>query len=622
MKVFSILAGLFAAAAPSFAGDVIYKADFNNGMPADIELICNDNLAVNPSDYKNLSSKSTWFTGNVYGADGYAAMSLSRRIPADSQTDNWMILPKIRVSSANNNLQWNARSLHYDLPDGYSVMISEGDYTQFKTVFTVIEENYTWTKRVLSLAEYEGKDIYIAFCHNSTSKFAIALDDIFVGDIAEYSVRADNLSRHFIGQTEKAEIKFNIANTGKNLDLKNVIIEVKDGETYSYPCVKSLATGAEVDITEQLPVTVGNSFEYTVWLEAEDGTRINAFSDMLTCSYYPRTMLLEKYTGIWCNNCPAAIPLVNRVKDRLGDEVAVIEVHGYQKDLDPMSCDRYGMALGVQGYPTVMFNRIASQTGYFDNDGYLLSAMASVTNGMVEADAQWTDDGRISINTKTQFADDLDNSLNKYRIGILIRERRIDNKVLGYEQANNCTTLKDQEYSYMPGKLKGELISFHDIARCGDTDENVKALGIANGIKETLPAAIKAGECYEKNITVDMPENVLDKNELSVIVALFNNIEVINAAVINNIAASSGINGAQTENRGISITACADGYKAELPGNAAYKMAVYSLDGICVLSESGTGSTCEISGKSLKPGCYFVRVTQGNACAGSKILVR
>lgn len=621
MKVFSVF-GLFMVAVHSFAGDVLYKADFSGGMPADIELICNDNLSVNPSDYKNLSSSTTWFAGNVYGTEGYAAISLSRRIPTGGQTDNWMILPRIRVSSTNNNLQWNARSLHYDLPDGYSVMISEGDYTQFKTVFTVDEESYSWTKRVLSLAEYEGKEIYIAFCHNSTNKFAVAVDDIFVGDIDEYSVRAYNSSRHFIGKAEEAEIKFDIVNTGKKLDLKNVMIEVEDGEKYNYPCKESLETGATINIIEQLPVTTGNSYAYTVWLETEDGTKIKAFNDIVTCSHYPRVMLLEKYTGTWCNNCPAAIPLVNRVKDMLDDEVAVIEVHGYQKDIDPMSCDRYGMSVGVQGYPTVLFNRTTAQTGYFDIDGYLFSAMASVTNGMIEADAQWTEDGRISINAKAQFAENLDNSLNKYRIGFLLKEKNIDNKKLGYTQANNCTILKDQEYSYMPGTLTGELISFHDIARCGDTDENVKALGIANGIKESLPSVIEAGVDYEKNITVDIPENVIDKDELSVIAVLFNNTEVINAAVVNEITSSSGINDMQNEKQGISIIARGDGYAAVLPGHAPYKMAVYSVDGTCVLTGSGTGDICEIGKKSLKPGCYFVRVTQGGVGAGGKILVR
>lgn len=616
------IAGMILAALPAHGGDVLFKADFNTGMPKDIELINNDNLPVNMSDYNRLSPESTWFTGSIYGADGNAAVSVSRRMPSDSPTDNWMILPRIHVSSAGNHLQWSARSVHHDLPDGYSVMISEGDYTQFKPVFTVEDENYSWTKRVLPLAQYEGKDIYIAFCHNSTNRFAVAIDDIFAGDIEEYSVRTRNESRHFIGEKDGAELKLNIVNTGRQIDLKNIIIEVEGGDTYTYPHSESLETGAEMNVSENLPVAVGNSYAYTVWLEAEDGTKINALSDILTCSYYPRTMLLEKFTGTWCNYCPSAIPFVNRVKDRLGDEVAVIEVHGYQKNLDPMSCDQYGLSIGVRSYPTVMLNRGTAQTGNFDNDGYLNQAMAAVTNGMIEADAQWTGDGRISIDTKTRFAEDLDNSLNRYRIGVLIKERRIDSGELGYHQANNCTTLKDEEYSCMPSTLTGDLIAFHDIARCGDTDESVKAFGIANGIKESLPSVIQAGADYEKTITVDIPESVIDKDELSVIAVLFKNTEVINAAVVNDISSSSGINDTQAEKRGISIAACGDGYKAVLPDNAPYKMEVYSLDGTCVRTESGNGGTCEISGKSLRPGCFLVRVTQGSASTSGKILIR
>lgn len=615
--------GMILAAVPAHGGDVLFKADFNSGMPEGIELISNDNLSVNLSDYNRLSPESTWFTGSIYGADGHAAVSVSRRIPADSRTDNWMILPKIHVSSDKNHLQWSARSVHHDLPDGYSVMISEGDYTKFKPVFTMKEESYSWTRHVLPLEEYYGKDIYIAFCHNSTNRFAIAVDDISVGDIVEYSVRARNKSRHFIGETDKAELNFNIVNTGRQIDLKNIILEIEGGKTYTYPHNDSMATGAETDVSCCLPVETGNSYTYTVWLETEDGTKINALNDILTCSYYPRIMLLEKFTGTWCNNCPSAIPFVNRVKDRLGDEVAIIEVHGYNKNLDPMSCDQYAISVGVRSFPTVMLNRGTAQTGYFDNDGYLTSAMTDVTNGMIEAGARWTEDGRISINTKTQFAENLDNSLNRYRIGVLIKEKHIDNGTLGYKQANNCTSLKDQEYSYMPGTLSGDLISFHDIARCGDTDENVKTLGITNGIKESLPSVIQAGSEYEKNIIIDMPENVIDKKELSVIVILFNNTEVINAAVVDEISSSSGFNNTQAEKHGISITACGDGYKAALPDHAPYKMTVYAPDGTCVHTESGNGDTCEISKqKTLKPGCYFVRITQGSISASGKILIR
>lgn len=621
-KIITII-GLILAAAPARGGDVLFKTDFNNGIPKEIELVNNDNMAVNQTDYNHMSPESTWFAENIYGTDGYAAVSVSRRIPADSPTDNWLILPGVHVPSGKACIQWKARSVHHDLPDGYSVMISEGDYTQFKAVLTVEEEAYGWTTRVLPLAEYEGKDIRIAFCHNSTNRFAIAIDDIRVGEPEGYSVTARNESPHFIGSANEAKLKFNITNTGRRIDLKNIILEIENGETYTTPCRKSLDTGEEMTAECSMPVETGKSYAYKAWLEAEDGTKTELPGDILTCSYYPRVMLVEKFTGTWCNSCPSAIPLINRVKDRLGGEAAVIEVHGNTKKLDPMSCDQYGISVGVQNYPTVMFNRETTQQNYYDLDHYLETAMASVTNGMVEATAQWTQDGRISIDTKTQFAEDLDNSSDRYRIGILVKEKHIDNKEQGYTQKNNSSSLKDQEYSYMPGTLTGELISFHDVARCGDTDEEVKALGILNGIRNTLPQTIRAYTDYEKSITADIPENVINKDELAVIVTLFNSTKVINAAVINEISSPAGVSGARNEESGISITACGDGHKAVLPASAPYRMAVYRADGTCVSAKSGNGNTCEIdNGKTLPPGLYIVRITQGKAGTNGKILVK
>lgn len=72
-----------------------------------------------------------------------------------------------------------------DFRDGLKVYVSEkgtsvGDFTA-PPIFSLPKEANNWTEHEVSLADYVGKTIHIAFVNDSKDKAALYLDDLFVG---------------------------------------------------------------------------------------------------------------------------------------------------------------------------------------------------------------------------------------------------------------------------------------------------------------------------------------------------------------------------------------------------------------------------------------------------------
>lgn len=103
--------------------------------------------------------------------------------------DNYLITKQIHIQNPQTSLQYYV--MHQDAywaPEKYKVKISTTGTSITDFNETIYEEdiyNYFWHKIDLSLADYVGEDIYIAFEHTGvTDMFAITLDNILVVDSA------------------------------------------------------------------------------------------------------------------------------------------------------------------------------------------------------------------------------------------------------------------------------------------------------------------------------------------------------------------------------------------------------------------------------------------------------
>ncbi|NLN73072.1 MAG: T9SS type A sorting domain-containing protein [Bacteroidales bacterium] len=112
--------------------------------------------------------------------------------------DNYLITPQVDVNVEDLVLKYFVAGQDEDYSDeNYSIMISttDAELSSFTSVFSETLPMYdgSWFERSVSLAEYNGQKVYIAFRHhNSSDVFQIKLDDvsISVGTSIEESLQA------------------------------------------------------------------------------------------------------------------------------------------------------------------------------------------------------------------------------------------------------------------------------------------------------------------------------------------------------------------------------------------------------------------------------------------------
>lgn len=177
---------------------------------------------VRREDFKTNVSDSCAFSTSWYSPAGKA--------------DDWMFTPAIGPLPANCILKWNAVAYDALYPDGYEVRVMTQEPTAENiltstVLFTEGAENSSWTERKVSLSDYAGLTVYIAFRNISTDMFLLAIDDITVevqvntdvslisaGRLSQYTMIPSQQLKPFILQDT-------IINKG-SMDITNVQLKV------------------------------------------------------------------------------------------------------------------------------------------------------------------------------------------------------------------------------------------------------------------------------------------------------------------------------------------------------------------------------------------------------------
>ncbi|OFX75160.1 MAG: hypothetical protein A2X12_12030 [Bacteroidetes bacterium GWE2_29_8] len=217
MKKIFLLVVLISLGCSEVYSQIIFKEDFQNGMPSNFKVINKDTLK--PHADVNYITDAWMIASNSEKAEGDSvAISTSYYSPAGRSND-WLITPAIEIN-AFAQLSWMAKAVDPAYPDGYIVLLStNGDSLQnFKdTLFMVSAEQSTWTKRQVDLTKYINKTVNIAFVNNSNDMFLLLLDDITVYKKPLHDaniVSISNLGYGNCGLSTEEEIKIKITNFG------------------------------------------------------------------------------------------------------------------------------------------------------------------------------------------------------------------------------------------------------------------------------------------------------------------------------------------------------------------------------------------------------------------------
>lgn len=616
-KILSIVVALCALIKLCGQGNVYYQTNFDDGIPESFTLIDNDETPIKATVYQNVGLNGSWFANEIDTKTNRAAFSVSR-YNYDFASDNWMITPLIHLESENACLKWDAKSVYYDYRETYKVMISTStkDLNSFKEIATIEKESYRWKTHVVSLADYVHQDVYIAFVCISKNQFILAIDNLFVGELSEVSFDIKDESKRFSGDIGIAPVKGRIRNTGKVVELKGINC-ITPQDTYIWACDNLLfRPGEELAFDFQIPISLNEVSHYKLVAETTDEGVFDLHEDSIICSYYPRTLLVEKATANWCNICPSGNLVSNALKDRFGEEAIIIEVHSS----DPYSCAPYitGITRWLQAYPSFIYNRNSSYIQYSMRDDELIrKALLIPTTAQIKMQVERSQENNalLTLSTETEFAVSYDNASEIYKLGYAVVEKTAQ----GAAQSNTSTLLSDGEYYYLPYYIPGDTYVYHNVAREGST--------AFQGVKNSLPAQINAGGKYGFNYSLAIPDEFADSGNLLVVAFIINTVtgEVLNSTCRDIPAKSTGIGGAKS-NTGRKIAVISNGCSSYTISfedmESAYSLELIGLDGRVVDKQTGMPGTHRITVEySDYRGCYILRINQRNYSVTKKIFL-
>lgn len=597
-----------------------YETDFNSGLPSGFKVLDLDESPINESYYRNMDFSMGWSVNKFQTAANRSAMSLSRVTDAECQQSNWLITPQISVVSEKAMLRWDARSMLEAFPETYKVMVStttskSASFTEFATIDA---ENYDWTTRLLSLAEYKGQEIYIAFVCESTNKYILAIDNLTIGELSDEKLVITDATPRFCGDVGTVTATGKIFNAGSDQNWQSLVVATASGEQ-EFPIEDIFATNSELTYEFEVPVTVGEQAEYTISAKKEDGSIAALLTDVVICSYFKRNPLIDKTTGTWCNNCPDGEIFMKPIKKRYADSLIAINAH-YN---DPMACTDYfnGLYQWIFNLPTTIVNRDREtitnlSMAKFDYTN-LYAGLDAETIAEVSANAVYNEsETSVSISSSVRFAKDIDNSTDNYKLGYALVEKDVfQPENYGYMQQNS-TALRAEEFYLLPTLIPQDLMVYHDVSREGST--------AFKGVDNSLPQAIAVNEDITFDYTLDIPTSVIDKNNLDAVVFIIDRETdiVMNAVRVPCTKTESIAENTLTPAK-IDILVYANGLctvRFMETGNATVD--VYSTDGTLLKHIEGSADDCGSLDLSEYKGLLLIKASQNGLTSTRKAIIR
>ncbi len=153
-------------------------------IPSDLSFYVGDKGTVNSNAGEEFNEEG-WGLFSIEQHPMLGSQVLAGTSWIDGATPNrWLILPQVHVNSENASFVWDAMSFNQLLLEDYTVQISDGSGDPAKYWYTketgVNGETVTPKTRGISLAKYNGKDIYIAFNLVTKKGEVLCLDNIGV----------------------------------------------------------------------------------------------------------------------------------------------------------------------------------------------------------------------------------------------------------------------------------------------------------------------------------------------------------------------------------------------------------------------------------------------------------
>lgn len=544
LKHLSTLCAATLIAVSTQAQTTYLATSFDEGIP---ETFQNWDIDENqPStDMANLGfTIGTAWIVTTEGKDNNAVACSTSWYKNAGTSNDWMVLPPIEIKDAEAKIIWRARASDKDLRDGYKLYIGHfpdadsgrdyimpDDFDLLSPLYSTNKETFDWNLHTISLADYVGQTVYLAFVNDSKDKTCLYIDDIFVGVPAAVGLSLD-FGRCYDGYGDITISGKAYATLSQPVEQYTIGFEM-NGKTIEQTFNNTLEPGVQLPfaLSETAFLEKNATADYRAWIKAgDDQSEIRG-----KLSAYLWKVVAEEVTGTWCQYCVRGIGAMNYMRENDPEGFIGIAIHNNSSSTIPDSMAISGeeyrkwvmATYSMNGYPHCVLNRNAQ---YSIDPGIIPTTAASIKRngqnyyGLTLSATYNPETNRIAADTEVLFAKDFDNT--NFKLAYIVIENDVHrthaetgilDNYCGYDQVNAYAGGAMGEcygFENLPGIVNADDIWYQDVARGYDGTDGYK------GIEGLFPKNISEGDVFTHQMELDMPETVLVKENAELVVLL------------------------------------------------------------------------------------------------------
>lgn len=161
------------------------------------------------------------------GADHVIPLSGNSVANGAGNHDDYLISPKLNLTG-NYELKWYDYSEDHGVINNYDVVIStsNSDLSSFSTILASYEcTNDTWTEHTVSLADYNGQTVYIAFhqTYSYSLVWGFGIDDVSI-DVVSSDLEQDATDNLISVYPNPASEQITIVASDESLEISKIVI--------------------------------------------------------------------------------------------------------------------------------------------------------------------------------------------------------------------------------------------------------------------------------------------------------------------------------------------------------------------------------------------------------------
>jgi len=524
-KTFTLLVTILTMV--SAHAQIIFEHDFESGLAPMINVEKTGfNVAPNMAPYAN-----GWTVASPsFGNGTNVAISTSWFAPP-GRADVWLISPKIAIDDERTLLFWSAKAQDQSFRDGYEVRVSRASAAteDFEDILlTVNQENASFTERSLSLADYVGDSIHIAWRNNSNDMFLLIVDDITVRIVRENSASLSRLTVDQFHMTgDEVEISGIAVNRGSN-PINYLEITWAHGEESHTDTLTGLniPVGGTYAFTHSALFTVydSRSFVIDVMISNPNNTEeseveiglLNTIVSGVSQATQKR-VVVEEGTGTWCGWCPRGFVAMEYMLENYPESFIGIAVHNE----DPMVVAEHDNNIDLTGYPSANVDRtlLDVEVGAAAFEGFHNSQMRAVSPVAVDLDASYESDGRsVTVEAKATFYSQL--SDEDLRFSVIMVEDSVVGTTNGFAQVNfysfQAANIPLVGYGFNwqtePNPVPASRMYYNDVSRA--------ILGGYRGQSGHIPSDLEVGQEVTQTFNYTLPTRSNPDNMRAVVLLI------------------------------------------------------------------------------------------------------